>query len=212
MVEYTTSEMLCYNSLLNGKKIQGIRLMFPPMLMKKQILEETIAYLKKERLAEESGELTAVGEAKLHIIRKYKEADRYVAINNIAVSFQKGRSMIMAVQTKEDSFTFEIGDRAGIMLGLLREYDFLRQEEKKKSEYRTNFLTDEGWKELMAQIETRNLILVQKYKNEDIIEDIALFCYEGNCYELNVTKKMMKEKPVSEIRKRLMELLELEDE
>lgn len=212
MVEFTTNEILCYNSLLDGKKIQGIRLLFPPMTLKRKIIDDTVTYLRKENLAEESGNLTVVGEAKLHIIRKYKEAEKYLAINNMAISFQKGRSMIMAVQTKDDNLMLEAGERTAILQGLLKKYVFLQRNEECEEEQQTCILKDDDWENLIERIEMKNLILVQKYRNENLIENLALFCHDGSCYEYRVIEKKLIKKTASGIRKRLNELLEVEGE
>ncbi len=213
MVEYTMNEILCYNSLLDGKKIQGIRLMFPPITRKQTIIDDTLKQLKEEKLVDETGKLTAAGEAKLHIIRTYKQADTFLSLNNIAISFQNNRKMIMAVQNKEGKFMLETGDRAGIMLGLMKEYPFLQcQDKNEQKEMEPTILSEERWEELREQIEIRNMILLQKYRKENAEENIILFSHEGNCYEYQNEKNTLIRKEPSGVRKRIMALLELEGE
>lgn len=212
MVEYTINEILCYNSLLDRKKIQGIRLMFSPVTMKQEIIENTMKQLKEEQLVDEAGRLTVVGEAKLHIIRTYKDSDKYLLINNIAISFQKNRKMIMAVQNEEGKFIFETGDRTGIMLGLVKEYSFLQQKDNSSQKKREHMiLSKEQWSEIEERLELKNFILLQKYERDKMKENIALFSDKMKCYEYNFESRELTEREPSEIRRKIMILLEVED-
>lgn len=55
------------------------------------------------------------------------------------------------------------------------------------------------------------MILLQKYEPDDREEDIILFYHEGNCFEYHNEKKELTRKEPSEVRKRIMALLELEE-
>ena len=208
-MEYSMNELLCYNSLLDGKKIQGIRIIYPSLVLKKQIVDKTLKELKEKNLIDESGRQSKLGAAKLHIIRLYKEAHTYIAINKVAAALKPNGKMIMAVQTGKEKIQIESGERAAILLSILKTYPFLCEESKEECIKEGIELSESKWNEMSGRISMQEAIVFQKMYKGEQQHNIVIFRVDNKLYKYDYLRKKLYESSTRKLRMELIELLEL---
>ena len=130
-MELSWDILLAFNSILDGKRIRGIRFNSIKPESEEVFVKETVGKMIKSGLVKESGELTETGEMIRYVLNQYKTAQTVVFINRIRIGVVKGNICPALIPTYEEGQLSKVDVRIVhkeiIFLALIEGYPILRQ-------------------------------------------------------------------------------------
>ena len=130
-MELSWDILLAFNSILDGKRIRGIRFNSIKPESEELLVKETVGKMIKSGLAKESGELTEKGEMIRYVLDQYKTAKTVIYINRIRIGLAKGNICPALIPTYEKGQLTKVDvriiHREMIFLALIEGYSILRQ-------------------------------------------------------------------------------------
>jgi hypothetical protein len=211
MITYMMNEILCYNSLMDGKKIPGIRISFPGIVLKKKLAEDTVRQMKGEGLVNDDGSLTKLGEMKLAILKAYKDSRVHMAVNNTTMSFLENNKMIIATYKSDVGFELESCDRAVFLVALLTQYPFLCDKQYVvQHDDNARYLSESQWSDIMGRIKMDETLFIQKMYGGEMADDMAMFKMEGKYFMFNNRTMKLSETTTYAMQHKLREMIEME--
>lgn len=166
---YTDSEMIFFNSLLDGENIFGIDIK-KPFVVDQDFIDETINSLKKKNLIDSDNHLTEEIVLRINQLKAYKESSVHVFFENMRIALVDDENIVgMIVEedgyhfftTKAYLFLHELFLNTPVLNDKMKNYTSGNVENIDLDEY-ISLLDNKNWKDAS---------LFRKYKNRMLIED-----------------------------------------
>ncbi len=212
MLTFTDKEMICFNSILGGKNIDGIQLRMPPIGDKKEYIQSTLEKLKVKGMVNEKNQLTELGKIPLKVLYEYKKAKKYVHINYLKIAIIDEQNVVMFQREKDKTYMLPI-EKEILLEAILKEYEYLKQEQEKIeiAKREITVLSYEKWLDsldLMDQ-DTTDMIGLSK-KEEDKVVDRKIYYWDKNGMLLyDIEKQKRKRIITKEVRETIKTMLEI---
>ena len=183
-MQLSANEMLCLNSLLDGRIIPHVEL-YAPVCASREYIERTALRMKARGFIDSGNHLTYDGELLLRALNHYKRSHIYLVIHDLAIAFGADR-LCVYIRKNHGSYHIFFQDRAEIYCQLLRKYQWLQ--------------TVDGRDELQIQKETsknsdrqpekETCLHILKYADDVLQMDIHMEDRDGH---VNYSDRIMKD-------------------
>lgn len=203
---FSTGELRCFNSILDNKKLFGIKL-DEKYDNEEEYISKIIDSLKIKSILDENSKLTDIGVLPILALREYKNSRNHIIINNFNIALLKdGKSVV--IKKEEEGYRIFFCSRELILFSIIYSSNFMRKESKDNDNVSTE------------KIQYLKLLIDEKYKRKNSITLSWYFCTEkvtekiyswsdedGYIYDvINSNRKVMSPK---EMRLSLMEDLRI---
>jgi hypothetical protein len=165
-MKFSKQELICFNSILDGKAIVGINLSKEEIQDEDKYIKETIDLLKEKNILDENGKLMQLGTLPIKALGEYKNAKEHVSINMLRIGILD-EDKIVVIDTKDDKYDIYMSHKAIIIKEILGKSSFMRS----SSTSSDNFVIE--------KIKDNNLII----KKEDYDkESLSVIKYSNGCH------------------------------
>ena len=134
-MKFSKQELVCFNSILDGKAILGIKLSKEEIKDEDQYIKETIDLLKGKNILDENGKLNQVGVLPIRALAEYKKAKEHMSINTLRIGILKDGKIVI-IDTKDDKYDIYMSPKAYIIKEILGKSTFMSLSSKEKNNYK----------------------------------------------------------------------------
>jgi len=138
-MKFLKQELICFNSILDGKAIVGINLSKEEIQDEDKYIKETIDLLKEKNILDEFGKLRQVGILPIKALEEYKNAKEHLSINMLRIGVLKDDNIVV-IDTKDDKYDIYMSHKAVIIKEILRKSRFMRSSSSSSSS--SNFVIE----------------------------------------------------------------------
>ena len=183
-MQLSSNEMICLNSLLDGRIIPHVEL-YAPVYASKEYIERTTLRMKTRGFIDFQNHLTYDGELLLRALNHYKNSHTYLVIQNLAIAFGSDR-LCVYIRRGHGSYHMFFQDRAELYFRLLQKYQWLQTVDgKDELQIHTETVVNND-----IQLEGENGLHIQKYADDVLQMDIQLKNRDGY---VNYSDRIMKD-------------------
>ena len=199
----TIDEIYYLNKALDGKKIYGINKNINEEDKEQKIVNNLI----NQEILNQDGSLNQLS---FHIIRsleQYKNASKYLWINDIIFSMDKTDYLVVLKKENEKEMTFAKTTKELLLLAIVKEYKFLWD----------NYTTEDDIKKIPLDYFTQNILLKRKERKDLYIRKeienkpylYNIYYEEGqNVFKYNILREELKKINPKDAREELAKILE----
>lgn len=210
-MEFHVMELMCLSELIDKDALFGISLPDREIRPEEESLEYVMESLKKKRIVGQDGKLTKFGFVPLEALRQYKEAKKYLFMNQMRASFNADMSSTVIVPT-ETGFEILRQNRMVLMLSLLEKFEYLKKSQKKDQVPAVRKIAQSAWFEEMEEAQINQMLLIRKMNKLSLLPsvNIALYSNEASGWSYDFKTEMETETGARDMRAKLIHLLEIE--
>jgi len=206
-MKFLKQELVCFNSILDGKPIVGIILNKEEIQNEDKYVAETIALLKEKNILDEKGELTQVGILPIKALEEYKKAKEHVSINMLRIGILKD-DKIVVIDTRDGKYDIYMSHKAFILKELLEKSSFMRLKSNKNDNFKIEKIQYDKVFNKKEDYEKESL-LINKYSCGCVIDE-KIYCWDGNeGFEYNLINGTRLQLSPKEMRISLLQDIEL---
>ncbi len=214
-MEFTMEEMMCFNSLLDGKPIAGVPLTWDAAKeSEREVVARACVGLLDKGLAKADGNLSAAGLLAVKLLDLYKKAEKKVFLNQSRIGFLEEDEVVQLALKwdKEDrieSVSIQMSRRRVILYALLQAYPDLRQGCRRFSMPRRYEMSEVDFYEELEAYSAEQVIYAGKTEAEQ--EESRIFFWNKEiCHSYDRLKNTCEDWETGAVRKKLAEILEVE--
>jgi len=209
-MRFTTQEMVCFNSILDGEKIFGVTLEIPSVMIESTYIKETQDLLMNKGILDNEAQLTQAGAIPIRILDEYKKADRYIFLNHLRMSLHKDDSVII-ISKIDDEYEFIRQHKTQFILSLFKQIEFLRNAGKPDDQL-VEKVSMEDFEKFIDDYKAEEIFVVKKFiENEPVFEKVyCLKNADGTEYDISQSER--KNINSWNLKRAIQELFEIEGE
>lgn len=210
---FTTGEMLCFNSLLDGKKVYGITFDYDSDCDEKIFIQETLESLREKELLTDAYKLTEKGAVMVKILEEYKKSATYLTVNNTfiaSIDSKYGVVINCPVEGGREKYLMTALSKKEIIDYLLESRpDIGNKYRKYKISSKIEFDGQELYEDLV-KYESDKIIYIKKEKNNQVELERIYYWDDKQGYFYECREQIRVEMEPGEICGILCEMLEIE--
>ena len=214
-MQFTSGEMLCFNSLLDGKKIHGIKLNCEDYFNKESYIQEILKGLQEKKFLTNDFKINELGVLPIKLLESYKKAKKYVTIDRIVVSLiDKDYCVALFPITEGEKTVYEmtlLSNNAIIYALLALKPDLRNKYRPFKIASKIPYNHEKTMEDLMQNKPEKMMYLKKEVDNQTIVERIY-YWEEEKGYYFDAKENVRMEMETGEIRKTLLDIFEIMEE
>lgn len=142
-MRFSEKELVCFNSLLDGKRIFGTNFSVKKQVGNKYI-EDAIKELKSNNLLNEKEKPNEAFVAAVKLLEEYKKADKYLIINKVKIALKQNKKYLVCLANIENAYELTAINKELMLYKIITASPFLTRENRCEKE-KTMTITQEQW-------------------------------------------------------------------
>lgn len=205
---FTESELICFNSVLDGKQIVGLNIKDKKEMDNKKYVEDTVESLKKKGIIDSNGQISKVGILPIKALEDYKGCERHIAINGACFGLINNQEVI-SIRKIDDNYDILRVNKLSIITELLQKSAFLRKDSKsqdyKSEEQAIDIL------ELLIKNDNylKDSLHINRYLKGEIMSNEIFFYDDNKGFKYDVIGKRLKEIQPCEVKKTIVDIFDI---
>ena len=207
-MKFTDSEMIFFNSLLDGKAIFGLNIK-RPILIDDEYASRTIQGLTKKGLIGEDGKLADVRPNPIMQLEYFKNSPTHISYNNLILGLSDAKS-ISGVAVHDDGYEIFSCEKSLYMFEMFLNTPFLNE---RMEDYPTSMETDTDKDDFLAHMssnEYEHCVVFRKYSGTDVVREYTFLWNSQIVLFFDGMDKKKREVNGVQARALLLELFELD--
>lgn len=206
---FSGEEMICFNSILDGNDIFGIRIPHPPFSGTSNYIEQTKVALRQHNIIKENDELTEFGKVPIRLLDFYKKAQSYLFLNELRIGMIDQENLII-LNKENNLFSIKCCKKVELYWVLIKQFPFLRgvkgQQPPKNNSMAVSY---DAWLTSLEDKPEINQIIFKKYKDRQATAELVYYCEEERIVQYNLLTQYKANKTAMEVRQKIYNLMEL---
>lgn len=183
---FSEQELICFNSILDGKNIIGIEFSNEKIKDESKYIEQTIEKLKRKNIIDKAGKLTKIGVLPILALEEYKKAKEHIRINTLNIGVLEDNNFIV-IDTMKDDYNIYMSSKIEIIKEILKKSDFIRAESSNECEFQKESVP---FSKLISDDFDKKSILISKYRNGRKIYEKIYYWNEKEGFEYDLKKEI----------------------
>lgn len=206
-MKFLKQELVCFNSILDGKPIVGIQLNKEEIQDEDKYIAKTIELLKEKNILDEKGKLTQVGILPIKALEEYKNAKEHVSINMLRIGVLED-DKIVVIDTKDDKYDIYMSHKAYIIKEILEKSSFMRLSSNKNDNFKIEKIQ---YDKLISKKEDyeKESLSVNKYSCGCVVDEKIYYWDDNEGFEYDLIKGTRLELSPKTMRTSLLQDIEL---
>lgn len=142
-MRFSEKELICFNSLLEGKRIFGSNFAIKEPVSNDYI-QDTIKELKDHNILNENGKPNESFAATVKLLEEYKTADTYLIINKAKIGVKKSKNYLVCLAKIENGYELTAINKQLMLYKIITASPFLTRENRCEKEINMT-MTQEEW-------------------------------------------------------------------
>ena len=185
---FDEKELICFNSILAGKKILGISIEDKEEMNTGEYIKDTIVSLKEKGIIDGEGNISKIGVLPIRALEQYKNCKNHIVINNTCIGLINNQETIDIKKVK-DCYDISRVNKLSIITQILKKSSFLRGSLSVHSSGNKLGKISMDIEELL----TKDSIHMIKYLEKSIISDKIFFYDDKQGFSYDLIGKILKE-------------------
>lgn len=208
-MNFSEQELVCFNSILDGKRILGIQIDNTKDMESIEYVNDTISSLKEKGIMDSEGKLTKLGILPIRSLELYKSCDNYLIINNTCCGLINDSEAII-IKINEDSYDIYRVNKLKIVTELLEKCPFLRGASSSYPQKKSKEISIELTELLMNDYNyTKDSIHMIKYIDKNVTSNKIYFYDDNQGFRYDLIGKKLIEVQPCDIKRMLIRDLEI---
>ncbi len=209
MMVLTKEELLCYNSMLDGKEIPEVSITLSNT-DDDEVLNTAIEGLIKKGLLTENRRMHSFGLLPLKILQMYKSADAIVTIDNVRIGIDKSQyvSVLLPIQ-ESNEYRIILSSKTEIVYALLELIPDLRLKYRPFQISNRKKATEEELKNIFEDYDFTNRLYFKKVKGGKVVYERLYYWKQGEAHYLSYEDGYIYDVDTGRLRREVLELLEI---
>lgn len=176
-MKFSKKELVCFNSIIDGKAIVGITLSKEEIKDEDKYIDETIALLKEKNILDENGKLKQIGILPIKALEEYKSSKEHLSINTLRIAILQDNKIVV-IDTKDDKYDIYMSHKALFIKEILGKSNFMRLSSNKNEKFKIEKIE---YSKLINQKENyeKNSLSINKYSFGCIISE-KIYYWDDN--------------------------------
>ncbi|WOO37882.1 DUF5081 family protein [Anaerocolumna sp. AGMB13020] len=203
---FKEEELICFNSVLDGKRIFGTNFSAPQEISKEYI-EKTLSQLAENKFLDENKKPTESFCLAVKVLEEYKKSQRYLIMNQMNIAFAKDKKNIICLGKTDKGYEMTVLKKELFLYEYMRNIPFLAEEDsKERIAAKTEF---EEWYQDLESPELRNITFLQEFEQNKSGGTYILYQKENQGYLYEPASKQMKRGGSLQFRQLLLKLFQI---
>ena len=203
-MEFTEQEIMFLTSVSHGRKPLGVTLSMPVSEGREQYIKSTLQSLTEKGFINKEGKLTKDGMEILYFWEQYRNSKKHIAYNSTFAA-PISEKALFAVTPIEAGYDVRFVMSEAIMLGLLKESDYLCMGEEKSKRGKWENLDIREWMDKINGMD--GSILLREYDYGKQINELVYCWTKEEGYLLNLSRRRMRNLTSAVMRKQIYSML-----
>ena len=185
---FDEKELICFNSILDGKKILGISIEDKEEMNTGEYIKDTIVSLKEKGIIDSEGNISKIGVLPIRALEQYKNCKNHIVINNTCFGLINNQEAI-AIKKVKDCYDISRVNKLSIITEILKKSSFLRGSLSVHISENKLDKVSIDLEELLA----KDSIHMTKYLEKSVISDKIFFYDDKQGFSYDLIGKSLKE-------------------
>lgn len=205
----TKEELLCYNSMLDGKEIPEVSIQLSKA-DDDEVLNNAIDGLIKKGLLTENRRMHSFGLLPLKLLQMYKNADAIVTIDNVRIGIDKSQhvSILLPVQESGD-YKIVLSSKPAIVYALLDLKPNLRSKYRPFQIPNRKKANDEELKNIFEDYDFTNRLYLKKVSGGKVVYERLYYWKQETAHFFSYEDGYIYDVDTGRLRREVLELLEI---
>lgn len=206
-MKFIESELICLNSILDGKSIVGIEIKENENMLKDEYIDEAIIALKGKNIIDSNGKLTKKGIIPIKALEEYKNSERHISINELKIALLDAQNVI-GIDCRENIYDISVFHKLSIINSILEKSEFMRKASKMDKKYKSEGVPIE---ELLLKKDNfeKEYIRITEYYLGSIVKDNIYYWDKETGFQYSLISKRRLQLEPNTMRKKLLNLLDI---
>lgn len=196
---FSEKELICFNSILDGKKILGISIEDKEEMNTGEYIKDTIVSLKEKGIIDSEGNISKIGVLPIRALEQYKNCKNHIVINNTCFGLINNQEAI-AIKKVKDCYDISRVNKLSIITEILKKSSFLRGSLGVHSSENKLDKVSMDIEELL----TKDSIHMIKYLERSVISDKIFFYDDKQGFSYDLIGKSLKEVKPHDIKRTIV--------
>lgn len=203
---FSEAELLCFNSVLDGKRIFGTFFQAPEV-ESKEYIDNTVMQLIKHKFLDENKKPNESFYLAVKVLKEYKEAKRYLFMNQMKIAFAKDNVNIICLFQKESGYEITVIRKELFLYEYMKRTPFLAAADTK--ERISGKIQINNWFKELETPSLENFTFIQEFKQHKLGGMYILYQKERQGYLYEPINEVIKQGGSLQFRHLLMRLFQM---
>jgi hypothetical protein len=173
---FSEGELICFNSLLDGKRIFGTHFIIPQQ-DRKPFVDKTVTELREHKLLDENNKPNRSFLLVTKTLEEYKNADKYLIINRVKIGLIKDKKYVICLARTKKGYELTAVGKEMLIYNLMLNNNFLSKQVKEEEE-KAILVDNDTWVREVKGNSIENLLCIQCVENKKY-KDMAFLYSKG---------------------------------
>ncbi len=206
---FKEAELICFNSMLDGKRIFGTHFQAPEEASEEYI-DNTLNQLSEHKFLDENKKPNENFYLAVKVLKEYKESESYLIMNQMKIAFSKDRKNIICLGKTETGYELTAMKKDMFLYEYMKSIPFLAEEDTKERISGKTELKD--WYKELEDPALKQITFIQEFKQNKFGKMYILYQKENQGYLYEPIVEKMRQGGSLQFRQLLMDLFQMNRE
>lgn len=205
-MKISEAELICFNSVLDGQRIFGTYFDVSEEVSKEYI-DSTLVQLAEHKFLDGDKKPNESFYLVLKVLKEYKEAERYLVMNQMKIAFAKDKTNIICLCKTEGGYELTAMKKELFLYEYMKNILFLAEEDTK--EKLSSKTAINNWMKELENPELKYLTFMQEYNKHKLGKMYILYQKENKGYLYDPAAEVIRQGGSLQFRHLLMNLFQM---
>jgi hypothetical protein len=176
---FSEAELICFNSVLDGKRIFGTHFQVPEDVSKEYI-DKTMEQLIEHKFLDDNKKPNESFFLALKVLNEYKEAGRYLIMNQMKIAFAKDEKNIICLGKMDDGYEMTAMKKELFLYEYMKKIPFLAEEDTNES--KSSKIEYQKWFKELENPSLKYITFLQEFNQNKLGKMYILYEKENQGY------------------------------